>query len=250
MSLGKTTDHIKRIRLLDRNERLISWCSKKKMGWYLREGIVKKIGDDTIQFLVETTVDDKEKHPESLTYKDCCVVCGSKKELSTHHVVPYSFVEFFPNDWKEYCEHDAVYLCIQCHEKYEELAYDFRFELLNKYGIDPRYDKTKGNAIAAANTLVRNKSLPADVQKKLLARAAKFLGKDTVSKDELRALSKRKIIESNEERPSARLVHKLTDIGEFCVLWRKHFVTTMNPLYLPNGWDINYDRTSKGLLEK
>jgi exonuclease 3'-5' domain-containing protein 2 len=248
MSMSKKTDHVKRVRLLNRNGRQLSWCMKRKMEWYLREGLAIKVSEDAIQLLVQTAVDDKQKHPESLSYKDCCVVCGHKKELSAHHVIPYSFVRFFPNDWKEYCEHDVVYLCTLCHIKYEELAYAFRLDLLKKYGVDAKYNRLKGSAIAAAKTLKKEKSLPTDVREKLLSRVSKFMGKESITKTEIESFSKRKMIESDEERPSAQLVRNVKDIGEFCLLWRKHFVATMNPQHLPNGWDVNYDRTSKGLL--
>ena len=29
-------------------------------------------------------------------------------------------------------------------------------------------------------------------------------------------------------------------IKEFIMLWRKHFINTMKPKYLPNGWSVNF----------
>jgi exonuclease 3'-5' domain-containing protein 2 len=247
MSEAKKTDYLKRFRLLDRNGRLISWCSKKKKDWYLQEGIVKPVGDDAIQFLVETAVDFREKHPEALSYKDCCVVCGTKEGLSSHHVVPYSFVEFFTNDWKDYCEHDVVYLCVKCHNKYEKSSHQFRMELLKKYGVSAAYDRIKGQAIAAANT-IRKRKVPNNVKEKLLGRIVRYLNKTQITDQDIKAVSKLKLVEKEEDRPSAQLVRNLTDIGEFCALWRDHFIKTMKPKHLTKGWDINYDRQSKGLL--
>ena len=39
----------------------------------------------------------------------------------------------------------------------------------------------------------------------------------------------------------AKTVVAKQDIMEFTIMWRKHFIDSMDPKYLPEGWSINYN---------
>ncbi|KAI9323141.1 hypothetical protein BX666DRAFT_1883675 [Dichotomocladium elegans] len=92
--------------------------------------------------------------------ENICVVCGSAKSLTLHHVVPYVYRQWFPLIMKSKSSRDLLLVCKNCHDLYErqgmclkkQLASTYDFPLEGKGWI--RVPKN-GNARKAASALVR-----------------------------------------------------------------------------------------------
>ena len=51
---------------------------------------------------------------------DACVCCGRGDRLSRHHVVPKRHKKKVPMPWRNCLSNLALFVCLDCHEKYEQ----------------------------------------------------------------------------------------------------------------------------------
>lgn len=135
-------------------------CNSQRALWYLNRDLadVIDVNPPTLRLKFQPGgvghVGDKYYLTEK---RNCCVVCGSAKDLSRHHVMPRVFRSYFPEEIKDHNYHDVLLLCLQCHIRYEKDASDHKQEICDELGISMNhcwqtYLPDLGEAVKAAKS--------------------------------------------------------------------------------------------------
>lgn len=235
--------------ILDQDDKLLSNVSKKRAMWFLNKDLGELIEHNTIRLKFEPKGRSSDDY--TLTKKENrCVVCGSTKirDLTKHHVVPSMYKKLFPIKFKERSSHDIVIICRVCHNNYEQnFANIFKNELAIKYNAPINTPTESLRSITIARTIIKYwDDLPGDRLEVLLDEFKKITKIEPNNFEELY-----EYIEQNEKEiyESLKITHpqivineylKNNNLFDFIVTWRKHFIDSTNPKYMPDGWDINY----------
>jgi len=258
--------------------------SEKKGKWYVEKtgAEVLKRNDDGSLAEIKLTFQPKGEGFDptdkfGLSVQETrCVVSGSRDTtlLTKHHIVPISYRRHFPLEYKSRNHHDVVFITEDKHDEYERKGNLFRDELAKRYGIlterecaklfsdkmrTPEVQRMKSissyimilnsdhvSVIPAARLNLITKDVVKYINKTYSVKIKKisefWLNKVATDIDaEMKLLEAKFRID-----PYKALVETVGNIDKFVKLWRKHFVETMKPPYLPIGWSINY-RTKTNL---
>ena len=251
-------------------------CGEKKAFWYMDRGLALVTGKNKIKFTFYPKgngFEDSEIFGRSIR-ENKCVVTGIETGLQRHHIVPYCYRTYFPEEFKSKNHHDVVLINYEKHSEYEQLANHFKDEVAHMYGVktineyNTEYtirlrDTGKSNAILL-NTIHSffkcYKSMPYDIKMEKLRFIADETGMDYDFVRNLTYIQLYKMFLMLREKHSNELdlfkaeyretydhgfhvVQKLDTeekIEEFVKLWRNHFIDTMNPLFMPTGWSIDF----------
>ncbi len=224
-------------------EFLCSGQIRKRQIGIFKEGLASKISDNSIYLLFKPNglgLHGKEYGLSNM--KNICVVCGTNSDLTKHHVVPKCYRSHFPEEFKTHKFHDVLIMCLPCHYKYEEEALKYKKEISIKWGcpiegivIDRSIEKRIKNYILCLsdNRIPKWRILEIknEIRKDLnIKRITNSLIKEWVNKEINNFCTT-----SNGEM----VVSKIKDVKEFIVDWRRHFIETMDPKFLPEKWSIN-----------
>src|SRR5271154_4010708 len=82
----------------------MAFCDKKRFNWYLKKGLANQIDDKSIQlnFSPKGTGCSERGQYLKTPRQSICVVCGTDKDLTKHHVVPTRFRKHFPVEIKSH----------------------------------------------------------------------------------------------------------------------------------------------------
>lgn len=221
------------------------YCDEKKINWYLKRGLAKRIDEKTIQLLF--TPAGKGNIHLSKAFEtnrsNVCVVCGTDKNLTKHHVVPYQYRKHFPLVYKSNNHFDILAVCVAHHEEYEREADRLNLLLNKECGIC-----TKGNMLVGAevdafkirkliNALIANsQDIPATRRDIMLKKIGAFFNVGNVDMKSLPSLSMHLTQEVPKLVPAALIVANSKDVNAFIVRWRRHFLETMKPQFMTSGW--------------
>lgn len=231
-------------------------CQEHRVEWYMTRNLAEKISDDpmTIRLLFNPKGYGNAGDEYMLGCKvNACVVCGTEDNLTRHHVVPYCYKTHFCRSSREHVSYDIFPLCIPCHEQYERHARLLKEQIFIEYGVREvqiQVDEVALAAVRSAKALLKHHdSIPLDRQVKLMGRVAAYFKKnwDDICKNDIVEASKLvvAITPDNHVKASAQVVQKLADYNEFAKRWRQHFITIMNPKFIPATWDVNKKIYSK-----
>lgn len=239
--------------------------------------LATKIGDDEIQLTFEPK-GKGYKNNESfglIGRKVRCVVSGKSDGLQRHHIVPYCYRTHFDNEYKSKNHHDVVLVSHTVHEAYELEATKFKNQLAEEYGVktlnelnleytrliaDYSEDKVKmlSKLYSIFNSYGR---IPLEVIQENLKFVSEITGisyKDRISKFNYAQLWKMYVLlkehydadlenfkaENSTKFDHGRLLVEKLDshdkIEEFVKRWRTHFIETMKPKYMPEGWSVDF----------
>src|SRR5262252_7421849 len=230
-------------------------CNQDKINWYLSRGLAEKVKDDppTIQLKFQPNGPGHMGDDYYLTSKrNECVVCGSKVQLTRHHVVPWCYRKYFPAIVKDHSYHDILLLCVACHDKYEEEANRLKEKLAFEYGIPLmgtgwHHDKTIIKLKKHAHALRKHwKGIPPARREELLDTLRDFYKKHDITEEDMeRAYAMESMIQTEDfarhgETIVAKISETYLDLESFVKMWRGHFLETMDPQFLPEHW--NQDR--------
>lgn len=223
---------------------LMCHCNKKKADWYIKRELADWIDEQTFKLKFEPQGHGKSDNPYyTQKMENKCVVCGSEEELNKHHVVPYVFRSRFPTEYKESNHHDVLPTCVDCHEAYEGHATEYKETLANECGVSMNgymsEEQKKNKRILSARKLlekINNKelinedglavTLPEDRILELTKRASEMLSEEPIVNGAAWAdVIMNKVLEENR-------------LFEFIQNWRKHFIETTHPKFLPEYWSI------------
>ena len=251
-------------------------CSGKKARWYLDRDLAIAMDDFAIQLTFKPNglgFSENEEFGRSIR-EARCVVTGFKDDLQRHHIVPYCYRKYFPEIYKSKNHHDVVLINHDKHSEYEIEATKYKDELALEYNIKTiqEYNKAyslllkenNGDTVCAINNLnaifsgygkipmvnIRrnlmsvslNTGIPYDILLEFnyiqLYKVLLELKKEYEHVSQHFQQRHRQFYEHGYH-----LIRKLNTedkMREFIILWRKHFIETMNPQFMPNGWSINF----------
>lgn len=222
--------------------------NQKKIDWYLARNLAIKVDDNpvTIQLNFIPNGNGHVGDPYHLQeMKNQCVVCGSEDRLTRHHIVPYCYRRFFPQELKQHKSYDVLALCFKCHMEYERVAGNLKLELEKKYNIPVFKEKPEHKELMHKQSVARailgyRDRIPEERLKKLYKFIGDYLGKETVDDADLNELINRKVrIFRAGNLNSKKVLECVGDIKSFMIWWREHFCSTMNPQYLPEHWSAH-----------
>lgn len=251
-------------------------CGERKAKWYLD----KKLATHKDEYEIQLTFTPKgygydEGEVFGLSGRIIqCVVSGENDGLQRHHIVPYCYRKWFPEEYKSKNHHDVVLVTYKVHEQYErfanieknQIAVDYGVKTLNEYNLQYTkllcgYSQSKTKMLSRLHSIFRNYgNIPNDVISEILDSVAEHSG---FSKEFLMNLNTIQLLKlyrylrdkfdkefdyfkqsTQKEYDHGYHVVKQLDthekIRDFVIRWRKHFVDTMNPPYMPDGWRIDF----------
>lgn len=247
------------ILMMDPNGKLLATISKKKASWYVRKQLAQWSTPDTSIQLTFTPKAHSGRTYEKTVKSNICVACGSDGFHMRHYVVPYAYRSRLPKRYKTHLSHDVVILCPDCHLHCEHETQLQMSELedcrpkkcRSASFVDAHLHRVKSAALA----LLRWKhKLP---QKKIdeydtLVRAHLNISSHTeeLSDKQLQEASnvEYRIANTNYIAGPEFVIRSLNNnddkIEKFIQDWRQHFVDTVQPRFLPEGWSIDAPVTS------
>lgn len=251
-------------------------CGEKKANWYLDRDLAEIIGNKEIRFKFYPNgngFDDNEEFGRGIR-KMMCVVSGINTGLQRHHIVPYCYRTYFPEQYKSKNHHDVVLINYRKHGEYEKMANEFKNVIGEIYGVKTinelnseyttilrQIGKENSILLNAIHSIFRShNTMPTKIRLQKL----KFIGeKIGMSFEEMIKLNYIQLYKlylllrekNNEEIDKFKtenrnlydhgyyVVQKLDTeekIEDFVKIWRNHFIETMNPEYMPYGWSIDF----------
>jgi len=235
----------------DPNGKPLARTDTHRAKWYLSRGLAVEIEEKVIRLTFPPKGRKNADDPFALSVKqNICVICGTRFELSKHHIVPIAYRRHFPQFIKQHCFHDIVLTCVTCHLKYERKADILKKQISEEFGVPvhgilPIRDEAENIAIKSAFALFRHgDKLPAERKDKFINVLREYLKKDIISDEDIKLLTDKARSFSRSTSgihiPYGQLVaDKITDYQAFYERWRKHFVSTMEPKHMPEHWSLD-----------
>lgn len=230
--------------MLSIDNRLICFCSKKRAEWYVKRRLASFVNEKVFKLNFEPKGQGFDHEYFKTPLENKCVCCGSHKELTKHHVVPYVFRKRFPVKFKSNNHYDVLALCVDCHEEYEVHATKLKNDMIEQAKkIGQKQDKLTVEqkrvlkAALALDKINGNRSVPKERIKELKAIVS------SMDKQEVFALKEWHNNKTENHWVCEIMVHYQTEeeLFEFIKLWRKHFKLIMKPKYLLDSWSEEYN---------
>jgi hypothetical protein len=258
------------------NGRHMFTCGERKAQWYINNDLAIKVGNKKIKFTFipkgNGFEDDEEFGRSDREYR--CVVTGCEEGLQRHHIVPYCYRMYFPNEFKSKNHHDVVLINHEKHSEYEQLANEYKDiiakiynvktidELNTEYTLKLRgFGREDAIVISSMHSLFKTYGkIPQDLKIQKLHFIAE---KTNIPYDQIERfnyiqlyklyllLKEQHIVDINEFKRQnkqkfdhgyhvAQKLNTEEKISEFIKLWRNHFIDIMKPRFMPNGWSIDF----------
>lgn len=245
--------------------------SSKRAKWYLTKADAIIIGDFEIQLTKEPKGEGFAENEifGLLPRINRCVVCAVIDELQRHHVVPYHYRKFMPLQYKSRNHHDVVLICRTHHEEYEQIAKEYKTIIARKYGVGTIEElnnayiaevverlRRKFKMSKLLSTLIDNfNDIPITKIEVIAIELSGMVGFDVLntSLDYLELIrkkidkhiekEKREVIHNNDYYHGNLVIKQFKSHDDFEIFirgWRNHFVETMKPQYMPEGWSIDF----------
>lgn len=218
-------------------------CAAPKILWYLNRDLADILSHDPPQLRLKFVPQGAGWQADDyyLTLKEnICVVCGAKEELNRHHVVPHCFRKHAPQHIKNFSHHDVLLLCLACHTKYEQEANKLKDLLGQEHNVSINQPPVQyWRASKAAATIINFGHIIAPERLQVLYQRVKDYIGDDYTQEHLQKLAARNG-QSKEYRPEAygKVIMDNVDYQAFFERWRRHFIDTMNPQFMPNNWSV------------
>ena len=251
-------------------------CGEKKAAWYLERELAKRTADGKIMLTFEPKgngFENDEIFGKSVR-EAICVVTGVPDGLQRHHIVPYCYRTYFPEAYKSKNHHDVVLINHERHSEYEQLATRYKDVIARMFDV-----RTITEANVEYTGKLRELGKPNAILLSTLHSLFKTHNKITQESklEKLRLISEglelpfatvcgynyiqlyKMYLLLKDEHGKAQYDFKqnnrvLYDHGydvvqkldteekmvEFVKLWRKHFIDTMKPEFMPIGWSIDF----------
>jgi len=227
-------------------------CTERRANHYIIRDLAEWIDDKIIRLTFEPSGKGHNGDKFHLQERDnICVCCGTKEDLTRHHVVPRMYRQFIDKRMKRGDNHDILPLCTECHIRYEKLfSHKLKKKIAQETGI-PLHGaglvKRKGTEFFAqrsASTLVKyGDKIPKDRKVKLMSDIIDWLGHKPSDK-EIRSLARNKIfyyVRTDDFQSHGKVVIEQMNNNElhaFMIRWRLDFLENMNPQFMPDHWDV------------
>jgi len=251
-------------------------CGEKKAAWYLDRDLAKRTTDGKIMLTFEPKGNGFETNEifGKSVREAICVVTGVDDGLQRHHIVPYCYRTYFPDQYKSKNHHDVVLINHERHSEYERQATLYKDVISKMYNV-----KTITETNMEYTSKLREIGKPNAILLSTLYSLFKTYGKisQQVKLEKLQTISEgiglpfeticnynyiqlykmylllkeehvKKQFEFKQNHRQEydhgyHMVQKLDTeekMVDFVKLWRRHFIETMNPQFMPNGWSIDF----------
>jgi len=122
----KQLPHYHNILELDENGNPLATISRKRANWYLQRGLAIEVDPPPAGYPRCVRLKFSPKGRPSSNYpfqvrQDRCVVCGTKGELTLHHIIPRVISRSFPAQDKNHRSAWCVLLCMEHHLQAEKI---------------------------------------------------------------------------------------------------------------------------------
>eukprot|EP01102_Stenamoeba_stenopodia_P008683 TRINITY_DN2525_c0_g2_i4.p1 TRINITY_DN2525_c0_g2~~TRINITY_DN2525_c0_g2_i4.p1 ORF type:complete len:767 (-),score=201.04 TRINITY_DN2525_c0_g2_i4:39-2339(-) len=250
-------------RILSPSNELIACCDKKKLDWYLTRNLAEEVTDNppTIKLKFEPR---GKGHAGDLfhlaTKYNICVRCGKGTDFSKHSVVPHIYRTHFPVEIKGYNNHDTVLLCLPCAQLAFESAEQLKKTISEETGIPLAKGATRYNQYGEHRELARVKGLARSLRKhyngsailkkereeELLQELRNYFKKEDITMKDITeacAFEIKTPLSDSERNHGAGVVAQLKtleDKEKFVQRWRKHFLDSLEPKFMPEHWSITH----------
>lgn len=227
---------------------LMFLCNRSRIDWYLKRNLAVVLKTKP-QLEAKLTFQPNGKgyaYQDKYFFiprKDRCVCCGEEdfSLLTRHHIIPTCYRRWLPDEYKTHKSYDVVKVCRDCHDSYEISAQELKQQIADELNVEIFGRVSKLSSIKGyANTLLSHmEKLPEDVFDKMYSDVSEYLGKDYIGEGDLEKISTMKYCEDpNYKTWGLECIEKINDIESFIIMWRKHFIDTAKPKYMPEGWSI------------
>jgi hypothetical protein len=252
-------------------------CGEKKAHWYLERNLAKSIdGERSIELTFTPKgngFEDDEEFGRSIRIVRC-VVTGVSDNLQRHHIVPYCYRTYFPEEYKSKNHHDVVLMNFEIHSEYEQKANKFKDEVARIYNVktigelNTEYtlklrELGKPNAIIM-NTIHSLFKTYGRLSREGILEKLQYIAENTgipfetinsynyiqiyklylfLKDDHINELYQFKEANRKLYDHGYHVAQKLDTeekIEDFVKLWRNHFIETMQPKFMPNGWSVDF----------
>ncbi len=221
-------------------------CQDRKANWYLARNLAVLEDTKTIRLTFQPKGHGFTDDPFFTCDKENeCYVCGTKDDLTRHHIVPHKYKKRFPLYALPFGWYDVATLCESCHVACEVFCQAKNKDLEDRYQIVPVKANRGPYAVELgyARTLARHSDkLPDHIWEAFMAVIRPWVEDDSPTQqrlealvEELRYLSRKK---AAQDGIPAQIMAKVEDLDDFAIEWRRDFVGNMRPQHLPEGWDV------------
>lgn len=253
---------------------VLATISKKKADWYIHKELAEwedSNRENAIRLLFHPKRPQRVDPERDSSEYNCavkanqCVVCGSDQHFMRHYVVPYAYRSRFPESFKTHMPHDVVLVCGLCNARVDAESQKLMSELEDNLRKDPATakpnfrDERLCKVKSWGRALLKHQDRLPDDKVALYREFLKaYYGLSEPGPIPVEYLQKAVSIDPNIKNPnyvsgSDLIIQSLKDsdqITEFIKLWRRHFVDTHQPRFLPTGWAIDSPVQSHRALSK
>lgn len=234
----------------DIDGQFLSYCSSERLQWYLDRDLATLVCADPMTINLKFEPSGRQNsaidgYASSIPKLNLCAVCGKTQNMDRHHVIPHTIIKHLPVDCKRHNAYDVLPLCLDCHHKYELVSWNRKIEIAEEMGIhhiceDYEYIREIVKMTGYARTIVKHgNKIPKDRQESMIGYITSIYGKIPTEED-LRKLGSSKPRKEIKVKSFGQLyVEKIGDPNKIAKDWRQHFVSTMKPKHLPQGWVID-----------
>lgn len=245
--------------------------SQRKANWYLERDLVKVIGINEVQFVIEPKGEGFADH-EAFGLQprlNRCVVCAEEEGLQRHHVVPYHYRKYMPLKYKSRNHHDVVLICRQHHEEYEIIAKSYKYDLAKKFDVESIEEMNarqinnmvtalkdqfkflklldtvvnRFNDIPMSRLLWIANELKVGFDVDILAMDLEEIDDLHTKTDKVVRAKKMHLMTAENFYHGKAVIQKLhteQDYEHFIRGWRMHFLSSMEPKFMPHGWTVDF----------
>lgn len=126
-------------RIYANDGRLLCYCDRRKIDWYLRRGLAKLVEENPPAIMLLFEPKGRPEHEGNDFYiqskKNICVGCGEGKHYLRYRIIPSCYRVHFPEHLKSHRSHDIVLVCVDCHEIAHSAAEKHKKKIAAEYGI-------------------------------------------------------------------------------------------------------------------
>ena len=236
------------IEIYSPDNELMFRCNESKLAFYKKKDLTEKIGEEKyrLKFIPKGIGHGERNHELLIPRENKCVRCGDEDlfVLTRHHVVPSRFRKYLPLNIKSNNHRYVVFLCIDCHDEYCEYENELNDDLAVEIGIKTLKQCTdeiileKRIITGIADTILFKDRVPAERIEELKVTFKEQTGMEP-TEDNLLYTRRKKYEPIRDENNFGKLVvDNLKNIYEFQQMWLEHFVSTMQPKFLPHDLAI------------
>jgi len=235
---------------------LLCRCHQEKADWYVSRGLaVVESTEPCVVFRLNFQPKGMGNVGEPFYLSDKhnrCVVCGTEDDLTQHHCVPRCFRRNFPEEYKFHTSHDVLPACVSCHTIYEPYAHELKKSLAEQLGLSfntitpgrGEHSRVIKHALALSR---HGEKIPESRRNELYQTLREYFGKQEITEDDIDAACDLDGWPTPaEDKCSKLIVESTTDLDEFVIMWRRHFVDIMNPQFLPDYWSVEHETRRVG----